>query len=254
MTKVYSEEELREKRKKACEYQKARRLKYPEKYKEKDRLSKLKDKEKNALREKQNRLDNPDHYKAINKRSYLKRKDKIAERKKLDRLNNPEKYKEIRRRYLENNKERVRSIRLKWNAENADKIAFYTKYHNDKNNAKNYERDKEKRTERRRTDPEYNERCNRWAKNNKDKRCAMASKRRAKKLKATPSWLTDKDWNDINRFYKVSAYLTKATGIKYTVDHIHPLQGKEICGLHVPWNMQILTDKENTSKGNRLYL
>ena len=76
--------------------------------------------------------------------------------------------------------------------------------------------------------------------------------RRATKLKATPIWLTTEQKNQINNIYKNCLNITKQTGIKHNVDHIIPLKGKKVCGLHVPWNLQILTATENNSKNNRL--
>lgn len=68
-------------------------------------------------------------------------------------------------------------------------------------------------------------------------------------LKATPVWA---DLTAIEAVYKEAAKLTRATGIKYEVDHFFPLQGNTVCGLHVLSNLRIITKTENIQKGNRV--
>ena len=89
-----------------------------------------------------------------------------------------------------------------------------------------------------------------WQKANPDKANAKASKHRASKLKATPSWLTSEHTSLIETFYTEAKQLEQVLGIKHHVDHIVPLQGKNVCGLHVPWNLQVLTEADNTAKKN----
>lgn len=74
--------------------------------------------------------------------------------------------------------------------------------------------------------------------------------RKAAKLKATPRWLTEEHIKQMNQFYFFRGMVSGVVGKDYHVDHIVPLQGKNVCGLHVPWNLQILPAKENLSKGN----
>jgi len=55
----------------------------------------------------------------------------------------------------------------------------------------------------------------------------------------------------INSFYPLVKKLTKETGIKHSIDHIVPLKGDSVCGLNVPWNIQIIPLSENMKKGNK---
>jgi hypothetical protein len=80
-----------------------------------------------------------------------------------------------------------------------------------------------------------------WVKANPGKHRARSAKRNAAKLQRTPKW---SDLKAIQQFY-----INCPKG--YEVDHIVPLQGKNVSGLHVPWNLQYLTKSENCSKGNR---
>jgi len=91
-----------------------------------------------------------------------------------------------------------------------------------------------------------------WKDKNKGRWNAIKSKYKSRKLKASPSWLTEHQLKEIVTIYEMASELTKATGINYHVDHICPLQGNTSCGLHVPWNLQILKAKDNIAKGNKL--
>jgi 5-methylcytosine-specific restriction endonuclease McrA len=78
---------------------------------------------------------------------------------------------------------------------------------------------------------------------------AIKAKRRATQLQATPPWV---DFTAIKAIYKQCAERTRITGIPHAVDHVYPLQGLHVSGLHVAANLQILTASENSRKSNKL--
>ena len=88
-----------------------------------------------------------------------------------------------------------------------------------------------------------------WRSANPGKILARVAKRRANKLKATPVWV---DVDVLNAIYIKAKQITQETGAMHHVDHIVPLGGKTVCGLHVPWNLQILPAADNLKKSNRL--
>jgi 5-methylcytosine-specific restriction endonuclease McrA len=76
--------------------------------------------------------------------------------------------------------------------------------------------------------------------------------RRRKHRKATPPWLTRKQKSEIRQIYQIAITMTNTTGEQYVVDHIVPLRSPDVCGLHAPWNLRVITQKENLKKSNKL--
>lgn len=86
---------------------------------------------------------------------------------------------------------------------------------------------------------------------NKTKILVNTRRRQAAKLQRTPKWMTESDHKVIWGFYEIAAMLTKHNKEAWEVDHIIPLQGKLVSGLHVPSNLQLMRAFDNRSKANR---
>lgn len=87
---------------------------------------------------------------------------------------------------------------------------------------------------------------------NPDMYKTLTSFRRRRFRDATPPWLTTRQKAEIRQLYQIAITMSKTTGERYVVDHIIPLQGESVCGLHVPWNLRVITQDENLVKSNKL--
>jgi hypothetical protein len=81
---------------------------------------------------------------------------------------------------------------------------------------------------------------------------AFTSVRRRKHKHATPLWVTAEQKHAMRLLYLKAMEMTRITGERYVVDHIVPLISPEVCGLHVPWNLRVITQTENLKKSNKL--
>ena len=81
---------------------------------------------------------------------------------------------------------------------------------------------------------------------------ALTSVRKRRHRSATPKWITPEQKLTMRQLYLHAQALTKMTGERYVVDHIIPLISPDVCGLHVPWNLRVITQEENLKKSNKL--
>lgn len=87
---------------------------------------------------------------------------------------------------------------------------------------------------------------------NKGKIIALATARKKRIKQRTPKWLTPDDKWIIKEVYELAALRTKLFGFSWHVDHIIPLQGKTVTGLHVPTNLQVIPWIDNVRKKNKV--
>ena len=87
--------------------------------------------------------------------------------------------------------------------------------------------------------------------NGRDCKRKRSALHRKQHKKATPKWLTQEHKKQIIDTYELMRDCRTVTGEDYHVDHIVPLNGENICGLHVPWNLQVLPAYINIAKSNK---
>lgn len=97
----------------------------------------------------------------------------------------------------------------------------------------------------------YKAQCENRSEEFRAKQRANDNKRRAAEINATPPWLDAIHLAQIQEFYDVAVARSTQMGVPHEVDHIVPLKHKIVGGLHVPWNLQVLTREENRAKGNK---
>jgi len=183
------------------------------------------------------RKNNPESSLAITKKSQEKHKDETKLRVKVWNQENKEKLVGYQKKYRSNNKEKVSISEALYRATHKEEInnrnALARKKSKDKKLSQGVESKKVK-TKR----------------VSSGKSAAQSAKRRATKLNAVPSWLTKEQWDEINAVYRRAQMIEERTGIPQEVDHEIPLQGENVCGLHVPWNLLVFSVTGNRVKGN----
>lgn len=147
---------------------------------------------------------------------------------------NPMSARASEKRWLKNNPERAKANRRaaakRFGKAHPDLVLFYAKRWKERNPDRVKEQSRE------------------WSKNNPEKCARKSSERRAATFRAIPPWLSAEDRALIAEKFAESKRITKETGIKHSVDHIIPLKGRTVSGLHVPWNLQVIPFVDNVRK------
>ena len=170
-----------------------------------------------------------------------------AEYMRLWRINNPEAAKEIDRRSRGKKKERQRVWAKNWYANNRE-LCIERSHNNMKMQVALGARKIQSKIWR----DKNKEKCatygRNWRTKNKGHVAYLAMTRLANKRLATPAWFNH---GAVKALYQKAHQLTLATGVKYHVDHIIPLQSDKVCGLHWHGNMQIIPAIDNIKKSNK---
>ena len=152
----------------------------------------------------------------------------------------------------------VECLKVEWAKGNATRAEYFKQYNQSEagqRSKKNYyERNKDAVIARAQARSSDTVRLykSKYKKKNPELYRALVNFRRRRFKDATPKWLTKEDKKAIRQLYIDAMTVTRVTGTPYVVDHIIPLNGESVSGLHVPWNLRVMTREENLKKSNKL--
>jgi hypothetical protein len=152
----------------------------------------------------------------------------------------------------------VECLKVEWEKGNVTRAEYFRQYNkltavkDRKNDWYVANREKVIQTAATRPKSVLREYRNAWKRNNTLQIRADTKARRRKHRQATPKWLTRRQKTEIRQLYQIAITMTKTTGEQYVVDHIVPLRAETVCGLHVPWNLRVITQEENLKKSNKI--
>lgn len=158
---------------------------------------------------------------------------------------NPDRFKEAVRSYARTNVDAVKEGKRKRYLANRNEML--------RRHAAYYAQNRAKKDAYRRRYAKANPKKERdWSTNCRlrapEKHAARTALRAARKKRATPAWA---NLELVGAYYTMAAWLTQETGVPHHVDHIEPLRGKHVCGLHNEFNLQVLPARVNIAKSNR---
>lgn len=152
------------------------------------------------------------------------------------RTANPEKRAENSRRWKQNNRARLLALDRAKRAANPEVSRARSRAH--------YSRHRERELLRQKV----------WRMANRGVINAFTAKRKADLLQRTPGWLSADDLWLLKETYALARVRTELFGFSWHVDHVIPLRGKNVSGLHVPNNVRVIPAMDNLRKGNRVEL
>ena len=165
-------------------------------------------------------------------------RQQINSRQKELRKNNPEKLKAYNKKAYNKNIEKIKLYNKEFYKAHVEKMYAKNKAYREANREKVYAYNKKYKE----NNPEkIKDWQKKYRENNRGVFRAIQAKRRAINLQATPAWV------NLEAIKEIYTQCPKG----HHVDHIVPLQGKNVCGFHVENNLQYLKAEENIRKGNR---